>query len=142
MASAEATRLARNERARAYYAATAEARKAYRRDWVSKNPEKARAAQKRYADKTPALCRAKTARRRARRKQATPGWADHKIINEIYSNAVFLGKHVDHIIPLKHHLVCGLHVQDNLQLLSMAANSSKGNYFCVNNDNYSLDSLT
>lgn len=36
---------------------------------------------------------------------------------------------VDHIIPLNNELVCGLHVWENLQLLSVGQNRAKGNSF-------------
>jgi hypothetical protein len=36
---------------------------------------------------------------------------------------------VDHIIPIKNELVCGLHVPWNMQLLTRSKNSEKGNTF-------------
>lgn len=36
---------------------------------------------------------------------------------------------VDHEIPLYHQLICGLHVHENLQILSHAKNQSKSNFF-------------
>lgn len=37
--------------------------------------------------------------------------------------------HVDHIVPLKGTLVCGLHCGDNMQLLTDSLNSKKHNSF-------------
>ncbi|QFP93690.1 hypothetical protein [Ralstonia phage P-PSG-11-1] len=50
-------------------------------------------------------------------------------IKGIYREAAERGLQVDHIIPLKHPLVCGLHVECNLQLLSSEANNKKRNKF-------------
>lgn len=61
---------------------------------------------------------------------ATPIWADLDEINSIYRNCP-VGFHVDHIIPLKHALVCGLHVPYNLQYLSAEDNLKKSNTFHV-----------
>ena len=38
---------------------------------------------------------------------------------------------LDHIIPLNHKKVCGLHCQDNWQLLKSKDNNSKDNKFLV-----------
>lgn len=67
--------------------------------------------------------------RRAAQKQATPGWVDQAALLAIYEQAALSGKHVDHIIPLQHPDVCGLHVPWNLQLLTPTENMSKSNKF-------------
>ena len=80
-----------------------------------------------WAKNNPGLARAKTARRKARLLKATPAWADHKAIAAIYAEAAVKGLVVDHIVPLQSPVVCGLHVHNNLQLLSRSENARKGN---------------
>lgn len=71
--------------------------------------------------------------RRASKLQATPSWANKEIINRIYEKCKELQSytnkeyHVDHIIPLKGKNVCGLHHEDNLQILMKEDNLSKSN---------------
>lgn len=73
------------------------------------------------------------ARRRAKKLNATPAWANKAAIREIYrmrleiSRATGVRHHVDHIVPLVSPLVCGLHVERNLQVLPYLANHSKSN---------------
>ena len=69
--------------------------------------------------------------RKARKKTSTPVWVCMKEIRIIYQHARSVGLTVDHIVPLKHPLVCGLHVPWNLQLLSHEENSRKTNKFQV-----------
>jgi hypothetical protein len=67
----------------------------------------------------------------------TPSWANKAEIKEIYKESRQLSKttsvkhHVDHIIPLRHPLVCGLHVENNLQILTKDENITKSNSFSV-----------
>lgn len=76
--------------------------------------------------------------RRARKYNATPAWltTEHKKqIEEMYLCAKLLFeitgvKHqVDHVIPLKHPAVSGLHVPWNLQILTATQNQAKNNKF-------------
>jgi hypothetical protein len=75
--------------------------------------------------------------RRETHKLAMPKWANQEKIKEIYNTAKELNKttgiiyHVDHIIPIRHPLVCGLHVECNLQILTAAENSQKSNFFII-----------
>jgi hypothetical protein len=65
----------------------------------------------------------------AKRKQIPP-WANNEKIMEIYANRP-AGYHVDHIVPLQGEIVCGLHVENNLQYLPARENMSKQNHFEV-----------
>lgn len=75
------------------------------------------------------------AARRAWVKRATPLWltdADRRRIEEIYLEAASYGRgvmHVDHIIPLRGKLICGLHVPSNLRIIPALANVRKGNRY-------------
>jgi hypothetical protein len=70
----------------------------------------------------------KATKRKKRLKRQTPLWADAEKIRQIYIDRPD-GYHVDHIIPLKGELVCGLHVESNLQYLPAKENISKKNKF-------------
>ena len=103
--------------------------KARVRAWNIENAERLRAL-KRELSKTPKYM-AMNAQKASRRRTAKVEWADKAQIDLVYLQARDLGMAVDHIIPLKHPLVCGLHVESNLQLLPKAENSRKKNYFEV-----------
>jgi hypothetical protein len=118
----EANREAESERNRKYRTENAERLQAYHRD-------KKRA----YRAENPAKVRANNIARKHGERRATPAWADRAAMNAIYGRAKELQstdgieRHVDHVIPLKHPMVCGLHVPANLQVLTAAENMSKKN---------------
>lgn len=100
-----------------------------RREWGKQNPDKVRkyntGAHKNYL----------TAKRRAMLKNATPIWADMDKIRKLYVEAKEIenltgNKHeVDHIIPLQGKLVCGLHVEYNMQVIPAEENRRKSNLY-------------
>lgn len=66
---------------------------------------------------------------------ATPVWVDADQLEAVYIEAwrmrmlSGMAYAVDHIVPIRHPLVAGLHVPWNLQVLPAWANSRKGNRF-------------
>jgi hypothetical protein len=134
-----------NEYARAWRRRNPEASSAASDRWRAKNPGKvAEASRKRYAadpDKSKAITqqwRKKnlgrsnyiSSKRRAAIKNATPRWLtaeQEKEMQALYDRAAREGKQVDHMIPITHKRVCGLHVPWNLQVLTKSENCRKRN---------------
>lgn len=78
------------------------------------------------------LYAARSAKRYATKTQSTPAWLDEWdkfYIEELYDLASRRKLQVDHIIPLRGKTVCGLHVPNNLRLLSATENYKKSNKY-------------
>ena len=126
-----------------------EAGKATRRKYYEKNKEevKARAEarphevkakyRKAWKENNKDYVRADTKNRRRKHRQATPKWLDagqRRQLRDIYHLAIKMTRatgvqhEVDHIIPLRSEVVCGLHVPWNLQVIPRDENRQKSNF--------------
>jgi hypothetical protein len=94
--------------------------------WRDNNIEYDKTRNKNYAQSNPDVIRRNAAKRRANKKTQTPSWANLAEIARIYKECPE-GCHVDHIYPLKSPIMCGLHVENNLQYLPAIENMRKGN---------------
>ena len=110
----------------------------YYRKYQEENREATLEYARKYRQKNPHKMRAKEAKRRATKLQATPKWLteeQNKAIQEVYTHAreceMLTGDeyHVDHIVPLQGENICGLHVPWNLQVLPSDLNQSKSNKY-------------
>ena len=105
------------------------------------NLEVARAACRQWYASNPDRNRAKCASRRSTKMEATLPWFPPGWDEEIYEQAAAQRLHFDHIIPLATCRGCtpqGLHAPGNLQLLTPAENTAKGNRCqdCWRHDNH------
>lgn len=103
--------------------------------WRKKNPINVARASLKYRKKNAAYYAFKLATRRAAQKNAIPKWANMFFISEIYdlskkrTDATGLKWNVDHIVPIQSKLVCGLHVENNLQVITERDNFEKKNHY-------------
>jgi len=101
----------------------------------SRHLDKAKEHVRRWKRKNPGRVSAINRARDAQQLRACPVWVNTADLQQIYVDASYVSKlmnikyHVDHIVPLVHDLVCGLHVPWNLQILSAEENIAKGNKF-------------
>lgn len=100
------------------------------------NLEKYKAAKKQWYQENKGRKNYLTAKRRAQMLKATPQW-DEELNELVLSEAYKLAKlreavsgvnwHVDHIVPLQGKTVCGLHVWNNIQVITATENQKKCN---------------
>lgn len=103
-------------------------------NYRQKNQERIRAYAREHIKKSPAKASEWRRAHEARQLNALPAWSDREKCAEVYEvmqawNSIWPDDpvHVDHVIPLKSDVVCGLHVHNNLQILRAADNVRKFN---------------
>lgn len=104
------------------------------RAWRAANPDRVKETKAAWKKENAGQVNAATMRRFAEKRKRTPAWADQEKIDKVYAlcaryRALGLDVQVDHQIPLQGKTVSGLHVHNNLQIISAQANRSKSNIF-------------
>jgi hypothetical protein len=121
------------ERNRRYAAQNAERKRLAAAAWRAADPIRAKQSARNARIRNSARVYSANKRRAAQQIRAVPGWADMDAIRRFYADAKAFadatGKpwHVDHIVPLRSDVVCGLHCEANLQVISGAENLKKTN---------------
>ena len=125
-----------NAKKKAWREANPEKVYAYDKQWQEANKDKKSKNYKNWQQNNRGTVNAYNAKRRALEKSSTPSWADLDAIKSLYNVAQyfdwisggFVKHHVDHIVPLQGKTVCGLHVENNLQILIDTDNLRKSNH--------------
>lgn len=103
--------------------------KLQKRIWLENNKEKRKIVSSSYMKRNRDYYNSYSSLRKRHMRDAQPKWQDANELLDVYKEAQYMQLEVDHIIPIKHKLVCGLHVVSNLQLLSRSDNAKKNNKF-------------
>jgi len=109
-------------------------------EWYQENRDRVQQRHREWFKANPGWSRKNTAIRKATMLRAMPPWADMEKMAAIYAEATRISSetgvphHVDHIVPLRSKIVCGLHWEGNLQIIPASENLRKGNRLmeCVN----------
>lgn len=111
--------------------------------WRNENREHIKEYNKQYKSENSDMCNVMSMERSNRkriqesfsvnfREESKKFFGQVRILNKLYGERTFS---VDHIIPLIHTNVCGLHYPENFKIIPTSENSSKGNKWDGTHDN-------
>lgn len=119
-----------------YYRDNKEKLQIYRTKYEKENPGKLLQSKRKWSAANKDCVAANVAARRSQKLKAQPLWLtkqqklEIKTIYKLAKDLAWLSEdrlEVDHIIPLRSKIVCGLHVPWNLQILPKRLNAKKSN---------------
>lgn len=105
------------------------------KQWANTNRSKARASVNAWDRANKPRKVQQKRMRKGMQERATPAWANHEAMQQYYVLARFLtcelgiDFHVDHVVPIKSDIVCGLHSHTNLAISIGAWNIAKHNRY-------------
>lgn len=119
----------------AFYRKDLEKSRAYNKKKYNENHDGALATAKKYRQANPDKINEASMRYYAKKSGSTPLWGNKFFLQEAYALARLRGKftglkwHVDHIVPIRSKIVCGLHAHTNVQVIPATINQRKQNKF-------------
>jgi len=129
----ERNREAISQKNKSYYAKNRDSVNAQKRGYYEQNKQHLAAMGRKWREQNYHAVIELNTRRKKAIAAATPSWADFGEIRKVYESAKKLTAetgtkhHVDHIVPLRGKLVCGLHVHWNLRAIPWIDNLKKKN---------------
>lgn len=109
-------------------------RAAHAASWRVRNPERAKQVAKNWRETHRDYINGRKVQRILIAKQQTPKWSIPFFVREARALARLRTRmtgfewHVDHIVPLRHPLVCGLHSHTNIRVVPAVVNLRKNNH--------------
>lgn len=121
------------ETSRAYYESHKSEYRDRARKWYEANKDVVLQNCQNWREKNRERVAGYTRERRRKQEMATPSWVNMERVESFYASALMLTAEsgikycVDHIVPIVSDYVCGLHCEDNLQIMTVSENAEKSN---------------
>lgn len=124
------------EQANEYYKLNADKLRLYKAAYYKANINKERKVRRKFDQQNKAVKSAREMKRYCGQLRATPPWLTKEHLQQIkefyllrdeLTKKTGIAHHVDHIMPLRGKILCGLHVPWNLQVITEKQNVQKSN---------------